>query len=100
MSAPSRGWRPPRSGQRLPRLPTRGGIARPSAAEGTAGVRLGGAALAFSPAGKVLATNGADAVVPLWEVPGLKLLATMPGQQGYIHFLTFDREGKRLAVTS
>ncbi len=53
--------------------------------------------LAFSPDGLWLASGGADKTVRLWSLPEGKLVKTLGGHGGEVHFLEFTPDGSRLA---
>jgi WD40 repeat protein/tRNA A-37 threonylcarbamoyl transferase component Bud32 len=55
-------------------------------------------ALAFSPAGTLLAGSDPQGNITLWSVPEGRITATLPAAGPKVHCLGFSPEGKRLAV--
>ena len=57
-------------------------------------------AVAFDPAGSLLATGGSDATVKVWEVESGRRLLTLAGHQGAVTNLAFSPDGRALASGS
>jgi WD40 repeat protein/tRNA A-37 threonylcarbamoyl transferase component Bud32 len=55
-------------------------------------------ALAFAPAGNLLAGSDPQGRITLWSVPDGKVTATLPPARVTVHCLAFGPDGKRLAV--
>jgi WD40 repeat protein len=53
-------------------------------------------AIAISPDGKFLATNGEEKTIQLWEIETGRRYATLPGHREPTHRLVFSPDGKRL----
>jgi WD40 repeat protein/serine/threonine protein kinase/DNA-directed RNA polymerase specialized sigma24 family protein len=58
----------------------------------------GGAAIAFSPDGKTLASGGADGMLRLWDPHTAQPCATIRADAGPIFALAFSRDGNMLAT--
>ncbi|MEV6759265.1 trypsin-like peptidase domain-containing protein [Streptomyces sp. NPDC051105] len=60
----------------------------------------GGAAVAFSPDRRTLATAGEDGTVRLWDVSTWKVHATLPGHTDRVSSMAFSPDGHTLATGS
>ncbi|MCE7985169.1 MAG: hypothetical protein DYG89_28685 [Caldilinea sp. CFX5] len=53
-------------------------------------------AVAFSPAGQLLASGGADCAIHLWQMPGGQLQQTLDGHRSWVRTLLFHPNGQLL----
>jgi WD40 repeat protein len=56
--------------------------------------------VAFAPDGRTLAAGDTAHGVTLWDVPGLRVRATLPRQTGHVHLVAFAPDGAMLAAAS
>jgi WD40 repeat protein/serine/threonine protein kinase len=64
------------------------------------GHREGVAAIAFSPAGRLLASASNDKTAKLWEVESGQELFTLAGHTHHVNHVAFSMDGRRLATAS